>query len=190
MSTDEKDQRLKLIEDLRNVVAGDNSLREKYQIGDKFRFVRDRLQALLDQLERHEESKQIEEKKRDIVMADDDILVYVYLYNTQGATLPTWTNMLTAKLFYEYSVNRPIYTNRDHIESLIRGKANRVQHAFLTVALKKKDLIANDNPPKDMLGNAITKVREGSLSIERMVSLTHSDVDYVLSDQLGLMKKT
>jgi hypothetical protein len=189
MLTDENDQRLKLIEMIRDAVARDNALREKYQIGDKFRFVRDRLQALLDQLERHQETKHAEEKKLEVVTAEDEILVYVYLYNTQGAALPTWINMLTPKLFYEYSVNRPIYTNRDHIDSLIRGKANRVQHAFLTVAVKEKDLIKNENPPKDMLGNVITKVREGALKFDRMVSLTHNETDYVLRDQVGLTKK-
>jgi hypothetical protein len=189
MSTDEKDQRLKLIETIREAVAGDNALREQYQIADKFRFVRDRLQALLEQLEQHQESKHAEEKKLEVVTADDEILVYVYLYNAQGALLPTWTNMLTPKLFYEYSVNRPIYTNKVHIDSLVRGKANPVQHAFLTVAVKEKDLIKNESPPKDVMGNEVTKVREGALKFERLISLTHNQNEYVLREN-GLTKKT
>jgi hypothetical protein len=188
MSMDEKDDRLKLIEVIRDAVGRDNGLREQYQIADKFRFVRDRLQALLEQLEQHQESKQAEEKKLEIVTAADEILVYVYLYNAQGIVLQTWVNMLTPKLFYEYSVNRPIYINKINIESLIRGKANPVQHGILTVAVKEKDVIKNDNPPKDAMGNVVTKVREGALKFERLVSLTHNYNDYVLKEQV-LTKK-
>ena len=189
MSTDEKDQRLKLIETIRETVARDNALRDQYQIADKFRFVRDRLNALLEQLEQHQESKHAEEKKLEVVTSEDELLVYVYLYNAQGVSLPTWVNMLTPKLFYEYSVNRPIYTNRVHIDSLVRGKANPVQHAFLTVAMKAKDLIKSENPPKDAMGNEVSKVREGALKFERLISLTHNQTDYVLREN-GLTKKT
>ncbi len=189
MSKDEKEERSHLIAILRDIVARDTALRDAYQIGDKFRFVRDRLQALLEQFETHHEIKQAEAKRTEVVAAEDEIMVYVYLYNAQGASVPTWSGMLTPKLFYEYSVNRPIYTEKNHIESLIRGKANRVQHAFLTVVVKATDLLKMENPPKDALGNPILKVREGSLKFDRLVSLTHNDTDYIFRETGGLAKK-
>jgi intracellular multiplication protein IcmQ len=188
MSINEKEQREKLINIIREAVAGDNALREKFQVGDKFRFVRDRLQALLDQLEQHAETKQAEEIKRGVTLVEDEILIYVYLYNAQGVTLQTWVNMLTPKLFYEYSVNRPIYLDKNHIESLIRSKSNKMQHAFLTVAIKQKDVIQNDRLPQDVLGHVIVKVREGSLKFERFIVLTHNENDYIL-DQSGILSK-
>jgi hypothetical protein len=189
MSIDEKEQEKKLIELLRDVVARDKELREKFGIGDKFRFVRDRLDALLLQLETHVESVKVEEKKLISVKTDDEILAFVYLYNSQGATLLTWINMLTPKLFYEYSVNRPIYLDKYHIDSLIKSKANRVQHAFLTIAIKQHDLIVNENAPKDAMGNPVAKVREGSLKFERLIAMTHNDQEYVLTEQGALVKK-
>ncbi|MES2217203.1 MAG: type IVB secretion system protein IcmQ [Pseudomonadota bacterium] len=189
MSTDEKEQERKLVELIRDVVARDKALREKYEIGDKFRFVRDRLDSLLLQLETHVDNVKIEEKKTIIVKTEDEVFAYVYLYNSQGATLVTWINMLTPKLFYEYSVNRPIYLDKNHIESLIKSKANRVQHAYLTVAIKQNDLITNENAPKDPQGNTVMKVREGSLKFERFIALTHNDQDFVLTEQGALVKK-
>jgi type VI protein secretion system component Hcp len=189
MSTDEKKQKQQLVELVRDAVARDNSLREKYQIADKFRFVKDRLQALLDQLEQHLETIEVAEKKAEVSQAHDEVLAFVYLYNSQGITLQTWINMLTPKLFYEYSVNRPIYLDKLHIESLIRSKANRVQHAYLTVAIKHADIINNENAPKDVMGNPVIKVREGSLKFDRLVVLTHNDQEYVLTEQGTLVKK-
>ena len=189
MSSDEKKQKQKLVELLREGVARDNALREKFQIADKFRFVRDRLQSLLEQLEQHLETIEVAEKKLEVTQADDEKLAYVYLYNSQGVTLQTWINMLTPKLFYEYSVNRPIYLDKAHIESLIRSKANRVQHAYLTVAIKQTEIINNENAPKDVLGNAVTKVREGALKFDKLVAISHNDHDYVLTEQGALVKK-
>ena len=189
MSTDESEQNKKLVALIQDAVAQDNQLREKYSIADKFRFVRDRLQALLNQVENHVETVQVAEKKADVNKTDDEILAFVYLYNSQGTTLPTWINMLTPKLFYEYSVNRPIYLDKNHIENLISAKANRVQHAYLTIAIKHNDLINNEKAPKDQLGNAILKVREGSLKFERFIALTHNSQDYILTEQGALVKK-
>ena len=178
MSTDEKEHEKKLVELIRDTVERDILLRKKYDIVDKFRFVRDRLNSLLEQLETHVETvRTTEEKKATPAKSDDEIFAYVYLYNSQGLTLQTWINMLTPKLFYEYSVNRPIYLDKYHIESLIKSKANRVQHAFLTVAIKQNDLINNENAPKDAMGNTVMKVREGSLKFERFIAMTHNDQD-------------
>jgi hypothetical protein len=190
MSTDEKEQQKKLVDLIRDTVERDFALRKKYDIVYKFRFVRDRLNSLLEQLETHVETvRTSEEKNAPPAKTDDEIFAFVYLYNSQGLTLQTWINMLTPKLFYEYSVNRPIYLDKYHIESLIKSKANRVQHAFLTVAIKQNDLINNENAPKDAMGNAVVKVREGSLKFERFIAMTHNDQDYVLTEQGILVKK-
>lgn len=190
MPMSDTEQKRKLTELIRDAVAQDKLLREKYQIGDKFRFVRDRLVALLDQLEKQAEQNAQAEKDAEFAVTEHEVLVYIYLYNSQGASLPTWLNMLTPKLFYEYSVNRPIYLEKAPVEALIRSKPKPLQHAFLTVAINQKDIIQNDSIPKDVLGNVVVKVKEGSLRFERLLSITHNDQDYGLSNHGTLVKKT
>jgi hypothetical protein len=190
MPQDEKEQKNKLITLVRKACERDKELREKYGIGDKFRFVRDRLTALLEQLEKHVEAVAQKEKKSEATPTQDhELLVYVYLYNSQGAAIQTWVNMLSPKLFYEYSVNRPIYTEKVQIESLIRGKSNPVQHGYLSVAINPKDLVQSENPTKDVNGNPIAKVKEGGLRFERFLTLTHGENNYTLSEQGMLVKK-
>lgn len=185
MTTDDKKH--KLLELVREAAKQDKELREKYKIGDKFRFVRDRLQALLERLETNLKSKEIVKEDHTREVREDEQLVYVYLYNTQGMSFPSWKNMLSAKLFYEYSVNRPIYTEKKHIEKLIKSKENKLQHAYLTIALKQSYIIPSTS--NDAFGNPLIKVKEGALKFDRLISFTHNNQDYVLDSQGNLIKK-
>jgi len=180
-----------LIQLIRDAIQQDVDLREKYGVADKFRFVRDRLNGLLTHLEEQAKVLQVEEQK----MQPDDgpsdnTLAYVYLYNAQGMILRTWLTLLTPRVFYEYSVNRPIYQDKYHIESLVRSKANKQQHAYLTVKIKQSDIVSvESSAPKDALGNMVIKVREGSLRFENLVAFTHNGQDYGLSKQGEFVKK-
>lgn len=182
-----KDREQKVLDMMREVVKYDAELRKKYQIGEKFRFVRDRLHALLERLEQHASSVKVvkEEVKHDATA--EEVIVYVYLYNAHGMNLASWQNFLTPKVFYEYSVNRPIYAEKKHVETLIRSKQNKVQHAFLTVAVKK-DAIIQSATLQDSLGNSLLRVKEGALSFDRLLVFTHNDQEYRVNDEGELIK--
>lgn len=180
-----------LIQLIRDAIQQDADLREKYGVADKFRFVRDRLNGLLTHLEEQAKVLKVEEQKMQFDEGpSDNTLAYVYLYNAQGAILRTWLTLLTPRVFYEYSVNRPIYQDKYHIDSLVRSKANKQQHAYLTVKIKQSDIVSAENSaPKDALGNTVIKVREGSLRFENLVAFTHNGQDYGLSKQGEFVKK-
>jgi hypothetical protein len=193
MSMDEnnKDPKQTLLELVRDAIRRDDALREKYQIGDKFRFVRDRLHALLNQLEQQVELLKPVEKQSKSTISKDDVLVYVYLFNVQGLVLKSWQNMLTPRLFYEYSVNRPIYLERAHVESLIRSKSNKAQHAFIAIAVKPQDILQGDESSwlKDIQGNRVIKVKEGAFHFSKCAFFSHNGMDYTLNDEGELVKK-
>lgn len=189
MSDENKNLKEELLKLLHLAVEKDQSLRTKYKIGDKFRFIRDRLSALQAHVQESLASVKVEEKSNVDKVAEDELVVYVYLYNTHGATLPSWRNMMTPKVFYEYSVNRPIYQDKTYIETFIRSKANRVQHAYLTVAVKKEFISSGEEWMKDSLGHPLIKVREGSLSPKRLIAFTHNATDYILNEDGEFIKK-
>lgn len=189
---DNKDPRKNLLAVARAAVQADDALREKYGIGEKFRFIRTQLHDLLDQIEKHTQVIEAEEQKAaGGEMVSDETKVYVYLYNANGAVFTSWLNMLTPKLFYEYSVNRPIYAEQSQVESLIRAKTNKMQHAYLTVIMKQADIVVVEPEAikKDVSGNPMIKVREGSLSFDRFVAFMHNGVEYVLNTEGKLVKK-
>ena len=154
-------EQLKLIEILRDTIKKDAELREKYNIGNKFRFVSDRLNELFATLERatQETTSSSTNKPTEEQNTSDEVFIYIYLYNTQGILLRSWQNMLTPKFLYEFGFNRPIYAEREHIDALLKSKSNKVQHSYLTVAVKQRDILpaSPDAPLKDALGNPIVK---------------------------------
>lgn len=182
----------KIIQLIRDLIQQDADLRTKYAVADKFRFVRDRLNGLLTHLEEQATSL----KKQGVIhqkpeeSSVDKTQVYVYLYNAQGTLLRTWLTLLTPRVFYEYSVNRPIYHDKNHIESLIRSKSNKQQHAYLTVKINQSDIISTENTAtKDAMGNPVVKIREGSLRFENFVTFTHNGHQYGVNAQGEFVKK-
>lgn len=192
MSTEnDKEQKEKLLTLVRCAVQRDNALREQYQIGEKFRFVRDRLQALLSRLELNFATASAESEQAESEILADEAIVYVYLYNSQGIKLPTWQKMLNPAVFYEYSVNRPIYAEKSHVEAFIRNKTNKAQHAYLAIVVKKTDSVksTDEESSKDALGQPLIKVKEGALHFDKLIFFKHSGHEYELNKAGELVKK-
>lgn len=185
------EQKTKLLQLLEEAVKHDAELRANYQVGDKFRFIRDRLNALLLNVQEQlaELEKKNEEKKD--TLAEDEMVVYVYLFNAQGILVQTWQKLLTPAVFYDHSVNRPVYTDKTQIEAFIRSKPNHIQHAYFTIAIPKQVVIktAGTESLKDALGQPVIKIKEGSLQFNRFMSFTHNGHDYVLNEAGVLTKK-
>lgn len=188
---DEDNKKEQLLNLVRLAIQRDQELRKEYQIGEKFRFISDRLQALLSRLEHGFLSLNEEIATADVVLQDDETLVYVYLYNAQGSKLQTWASMLTPKVFYEYSVNRPIYAEKSYVEAFIKSKHKVSQYAYLTIAIKRENILvlSSEDVEKDAIGHPLIKVQEGSLHFDRLIVFTHGGSDYVLTKSGELIKK-
>ena len=188
------DKSNELKEKIRNLVSqaveSDVALRAEHQIGDKFRFIRDRLSALKKYVDDSLQSIKVETEQKKVELAEDEMFVYVYLFNAQGIILETWHKMLNPDVFYEYSVNRPIYGDIEHIKSFMRSRSNKAQHAYLTVAIKKEHVLKNIEPAKDAVGNPVVKVKEGALSLSGLHAFTHNDQNYWVNAEGRLVKKT
>jgi len=187
----DKEQKEKLLKLVRDAVQHDHELRQQHQVGEKFRFIRDRLLALLARVEENFSVTQKQQERTTYQIATDEVQVHVYIYNAQGLNIQTWQKMLNPSVFYEYSVNRPIYAEKAEIDALIRGKANKAQHGYITVAIKKQDIlsISNVEAQKDSLGNRLIKVKEGSLHSERLISFTLNGQNYLLNEEGQLEKQ-
>lgn len=184
----EYDKKEQLLDYLQEALRQDEMLREKYQIGNKFKFIRDRLKALYKhQEEQLAELKKKQEEKGKII-AEDEVPVYVYLFNAQGLTFKTWRKFLNPSVFYEYSVNRPIYNDLKTVDTFIKNKKNPAQHAYLTIVIKRSDLQLKETL-KDALGNSLVRVREGSLKFTNVLSFHHNGHDYELDAEGELIKK-
>jgi len=189
--SDEKERFSKLVGIIQQALQRDEQLRKTYQVGEKFGFIRERLNNLLENIQK---DTFIPEKKvkpaYEVMVEEDEMLVYVHLYNSQGNVVRTWQSVITPKAFFDFSVNRPVYADQKSIETFIRGKANKTQHAYLTIAMKKEHLVSNrDEGLKDAMGNPLIKIKEGSLRMDKVLSFTHNENVYTLNEDGVLIKK-
>lgn len=178
-----------LIALITDVLRQDANLRDELNIGNKFRFIRDRLTSLLSRLEEAQAQERLCDEKRCYLVQADEAIVYIYLFNAHGLNFSTWTNMVKPSVFYEYSVNRPIYLSKTHVENYIRSKKTKTQHAYITVAVKRADIFSDIEHLKDALEQPLVKVRENSLDISRVITFTHNEIDYVLDKDGNLVKR-
>lgn len=189
-SQDQRDCEQQILTMVREVVKFDADLREQYQVGDKFRFVRERLHALLARLEVIFQPPVTVASDAGRIMGDDEIVVYVYLYNVNGMQLRSWQNMLTSDVFYEYSVNRPIYARQDNLTLLLKSKVNKLQHAYFSIVVKQADVIQQTGIGlKDVSGSPMLRLREGSLHFQNLISFTHNEIEYQISAHGELIEK-
>lgn len=191
MPNEEKDKKIAFLRLMQEVVEKDNELRETHQIGTKFRFIRDRLNALVSHTEQSLLTLEKKTEEHTIEVREDEVLVYVYLFNAQGLVLKNWLKMLNPQVFYEYSINRPIYGEKSHVEAVIRGKTNKGKHGYITFAIKKDKVlpVLETDKVKDAFGNPVIKVKEGSLKSDRLISFTHNDQEYRLTESGELVRK-
>ncbi len=174
---------------MRDAMTQDQALREQFQIGDKFRFIRDRLQTVFERMEENLSHIQKEVVTKEALVAEDEIVIFVHLFNAQGIVLKTWQKLLNPTVFYEFSVNRPIYTEKSFVETLVKNKPNKVQHGYVAIVVKKTDIITSADNPMDAFGNPIVKVREGSIRADKFVSFHHNGNSYRLTAEGELEKK-
>lgn len=190
--SDKSESREKLLSILRDALKQDADLRTQLQMGDKFRFVRDKLQALLTSVEEELTILKAETEQPEVVVSEDDVNVYIYLFNSQGLDMQSWRKMVSPDVFYEYSVNRPIYSDKEHIDKFIATKPTRTQHGYLAVSIKKDMILPVDDKnkeTKDAIGNVLIRVKEGALKINRVVAFVHNNIEYNVSPEGDIAKK-
>jgi hypothetical protein len=186
-----REKQANLLQSLRDLSQLDHELRIKYEVAEKFRFIKERLQKLIDQTDHYLQVIEVKEQKIEFSKNADEVLVYVYLYNSKGLLLRNWSPLIGDKVFYEHSVNRPIYAHQAHLDELIRTKKIPQQHGYLTIAVKMEDIqpLGEGVELQDSLGNPMIKVKEGALRVDKMQSLTHNLHEYILAPDGELIKK-
>ncbi len=183
------DQAEKLAVIMQYAVNAEKDARTEFNMGDKFRFVRDRVLAENDIVAaaivkfKEVHVKQVE------ALREDEVVVYIYLFNAQGLSIDTWRKAINTEALYDHSVNRPIYPSKADIDSFINRKMNKVQHAYLSIAVKKENILPSQSALKDSYDHPLIKVREGAFVLKKLISFTHNGVEYEVTEEGGLAKK-
>jgi len=173
-------------EALQSAVDKEGELRENCEIGVRFNVVNTQLQAAVEKFDKAVgigEEKGEEAAKAEAGLAEDETLVYVYLFNAHGMALRTWQNLLLPSAFFEHSVNRPIYADKEHVEAVLRAKPNKDRHAYVEVVIKKDDIFQTTGGQdlQDKYGHPLLRLRQGALKPKNAQYFFHKDTKYKIS---------
>jgi len=170
----EKERNRKIIDIVRQAIINDQARREKFKIGDQYSFIPEKLQAILKRLEDNldyseEVVNSLPAWHREV--ADDEQVVFIYLYNAQGKDKHVWERLLSNNSFAEQCFSRPIYLNHSDVEKVLRSRGDLPHHAFITVVVKKNHIL-NSNQ-QDSLGGQLIRLVENSLKIDNIIEFFH-----------------
>lgn len=160
-------------------VEQEKTLREKYKIGERFNVIRTQLQSTFEKYKDEYEAVNAQAKlseKKERKPEENEVIVYLYLFNAQGNSVEAWQNMLTARALLDSSVNRPIYPNKEDIERVIRGRPNKTQHAYIEVIINKDDIL--DNKLHDQYQHTLWRIRQGAINLSNIISFYYRDKSY------------
>lgn len=182
---DEEEQPQEVIKLLKEIMHAEEACRTKYEIGARFHVIQSQLQALTTAYKKESDIKEVVEEVQQSTdeMKSDEEIVYVYLFNAQGAKFHTWLSVLTPKALMDHSVNRPVYAKFEHIDELLRSKIDIEQHAYIKARIKKSDIIMSleNSILKDALGNKLLRLKYGSLTADKIVCFFHRNKEYTVS---------
>lgn len=179
----DKEEKRQLYEHVKALVEEEKALRQEFTVGAQYCAIPSRLNALLScvkqatiSAEEHTILQRVEP-----ILTDSQQYVYVYLYNAKGKILSRWEAMLSPRNLFEYSVNRPVYQAKNQVETYIRSRTNRDEHAFLMIKIEKTDILgpSDENLRQDSLGQPLLKLKEGALREEELIYFFHHDRCYI-----------
>jgi hypothetical protein len=179
----DKENAEQLLMRVQQVCDAEKQIREKYQIGDKFRFLREQLLALLKEMNMIVSENNKESLPNDKELSSEREVIYVHLFNASGTSIEQWATMISSAVFYDYSINRPIYRDKNEIEAFIRSKSNKLQHAYLAIAIPSDSIISDLRAT--VSGYRLLKVKEGALHLDQLLYIFYNGQAYAYNVEQG-----
>lgn len=182
---DDKERARELYRDVETLVNEEKKLRKKLGIGDRYKAVSSRLEALLQYVHQavSPPKQEVTLDRASPALADGQQYVFIHLFNAKGKILSRWEMMLSPRNLFEYSVNRPIYEEQKQVEAYIRSRPNDDEHAFLVMKVAQTDIlrgVASANNV-DSLGQPLLKLKEGALKEQDLVYFFHKTTCYIFT---------
>lgn len=182
---DDKEKKRNLYREIETLVNKDKARRKELGIGDRYKAISSRLEALLQYVHQAVSlpKQETAPERASSVLSDEQQYVFIHLFNAKGKILSRWEAMLSPRQLGEYSVNRPVYAEQGQVEAYIRSRPNDDEHAFLMMKIEKSDVLRGSNVTDnyDPLGHPLLKLKERALKEQGLIYFFHKGVCYIMS---------
>ncbi|MFA5959482.1 MAG: Dot/Icm secretion system protein IcmQ [Tatlockia sp.] len=104
--------------------------------------------------------------------------IFISLYSSDGNNMQSWERIL-ANLPRQI-VSRPIYSNEEAVQYLIKSKENKMNEAYVCAYVNEEDvlLMAEDKIPIDKFGKPLLNIKDRSLKLEHITRFVHLSQEY------------
>ncbi len=145
----------------------------------------------LEQIKAQESSADNAEKTiRQSGVSQDQMVVFVSLYQAGGHNINLWEQML--KVLSSCSLGRPIYANEADVRAMIEQRPDLQKEAYVEVIVNQSALVElpQSKVPKDGLGASLLVLKPNSINMDCVRMFTHANqMQYhFLSGKLILIK--
>ncbi|MCK4608483.1 MAG: Dot/Icm secretion system protein IcmQ [Gammaproteobacteria bacterium] len=170
---EEKEASVKLVALLDDLLS-----KEDWESSLLLKAAKKRIEALL------EEAKQVATELNGTLIAttheptkfelkENQVKVYISLYQTEGASIKSWQNMLRS--LGRYSMTRPVYEDEAHVREVVRSKPDALRHAYAVVAVEKTAIIDRERTPVDKFGHHLLTLKENTVKLSNIIEFVHAN---------------
>lgn len=99
--------------------------------------------------------------------------IYIALYSSDGAHMQSWERILVN--LPRQIISRPIYSDEEHVKTLIKSKENKLNEAYVVIYVNESDIltVSPDKIPLDKFGKPLMALKDRSLNIDNIIRFVH-----------------
>ena len=99
--------------------------------------------------------------------------VYIALYSSDGVHMQSWERILVN--LPRQIISRPIYSDEEHVKTLIKSKENKLNEAYVVIYVNESDVltVSPDKIPLDKFGKPLMALKDRSLNMENIIRFVH-----------------
>lgn len=137
--------------------------------------LREQAEQLLKQID-HTQAPEAAYRQK--ALADDDVRLYISLFQANGGDLKQWA--LQLRSIRSHLLGRPVYENEEDVQKIVRQKTNRLSEAYVAVVVKKTAVLSEPfrAPRLDRNGNTLVTLKDGAVSVDNIVEFVHGGKQY------------
>lgn len=119
------------------------------------------------------------EMEQEGLPSDDELLVYVSLFQAKGDSLVYWE--LQLRSIESHLVSRPVYKQESAIDRALRSNVNSMNSAYAILKILKSDIDCDVNSEEqrfDRFGQKLVLLKDGRVSSDNIVGFVHEKLYY------------
>lgn len=104
---------------------------------------------------------------------NDQQLVFVSLYSSEGQNLQSWERIIAN--LQRQIISRPIYADEADIVNLMKSKEKKINEAYVAIFINQSDLLIlpPDKTPLDKLGRPLITLKDKAINLDNIVRFVH-----------------